>query len=327
MDHKHSFYWFAGILIVSLLLVNTQFFKGNTSFLGVSYSDAYTINSDRAATVIKTYVAPGKTISAGDTLITLYSPELELDIEKLRKELMLMESEIDEKSELLESELALFDSEKQQREQEFSADINLLTQRLTLQKKLSGNETSSSDESNQSNELQLQIESLKQQLSLELQAIGIRVNDITQEHLFDVSQIRARQELARQELDWKERMVDNLTRVAQANGVVERVYVKPQEQVDSFTPLLSLNPRHPTSIVGYLVGQKDRNKQLGDTVLVRSSEQSSLTSTGVITGFGSVVALPTILQNSSSITTFGLEIFVEIPEDNPLPVGEKVIIE
>jgi HlyD family secretion protein len=250
-----------------------------------------------------------------------------LDIEKLRKELMLMESEIDEKSELLESELALFDSEKQQREQEFSADINLLTQRLALQKKLSGNETSSSDESNQSNELQLQIESLKQQLSLELQAIGIRVNDITQEHLFDVSQIRARQELARQELDWKERMVDNLTRVAQANGVVERVYVKPQEQVDSFTPLLSLNPRHPTSIVGYLVGQKDRNKQLGDTVLVRSSEQSSLTSTGVITGFGSVVALPTILQNSSSITTFGLEIFVEIPEDNPLPVGEKVIIE
>lgn len=326
MNRKYSFYWFAGILLISLLLVNTQFFKGNTSFLGVSYSDAYTINSDRAATIIKTYAPPGKTVSAGDTLITLYSPALELDIEKLRKELILMESEIEEKNELLESELALFDSEKQQSTQSFSAEINQLTQRLALQKQLVGSESDASD-SNQNNELELQIESLKQQLSLELQAIDIRVNDVTQEHLFDVSQIRARQELARQELQWKERMVDNLTRVAQANGVVERVYVKPQEQVDSFTPLLSLNPRHPTSIVGYLVGQKDRNKQLGDTVLVRSSEQSSLTSSGVITGFGSVVALPTILQNSSSITTFGLEIFIEIPEDNPLPVGEKVIIE
>ena len=326
MNRKYSFYWFAGILLISLLLVNTQFFKGNTSFLGVSYSDAYTINSDRAATIIKTYASPGKTVSAGDTLITLYSPALELDIEKLRKELILMESEIEEKNELLESELALFDSEKQQSTQSFSAEINQLTQRLALQKQLVGSESDASD-SNQNNELELQIESLKQQLSLELQAIDIRVNDVTQEHLFDVSQIRARQELARQELQWKERMVDNLTRVAQANGVVERVYVKPQEQVDSFTPLLSLNPRHPTSIVGYLVGQKDRNKQLGDTVLVRSSERSSLTSSGVITGFGSVVALPTILQNSSSITTFGLEIFIEIPEDNPLPVGEKVIIE
>ena len=326
MNRKYSFYWFAGILLISLLLVNTQFFKGNTSFLGVSYSDAYTINSDRAATIIKTYVSPGKTVSAGDTLITLYSPALELDIEKLLKELILMESEIEEKNELLESELALFDSEKQQSTQSFSAEINQLTQRLALQKQLVGSESDASD-SNQNNEVELQIESLKQQLSLELQAIDIRVNDVTQEHLFDVSQIRARQELARQELQWKERMVDNLTRVAQANGVVERVYVKPQEQVDSFTPLLSLNPRHPTSIVGYLVGQKDRNKQLGDTVLVRSSEQSSLTSSGVITGFGSVVALPTILQNSSSITTFGLEIFIEIPEDNPLPVGEKVIIE
>ena len=326
MNQKYSFYWFAGILLISLLLVNTQFFKGNTSFLGVSYSDAYTINSDRAATIIKTYVSPGKTVSAGDTLITLYSPALELDIEKLRKELILMESEIEEKNELLESELALFDSEKQQSTQSFNAEIHQLTQRLALQKQLVGIESALGD-SDQNNELELQIESLKQQLSLELQAIEIRVNDVTQEHLFDVSQIRARQELARQELQWKERMVDNLTRVAQANGVVERVYVKPQEQVDSFTPLLSLNPRHPTSIVGYLVGQKDRNKQLGDTVLVRSSEQSSLTSSGVITGFGSVVALPTILQNSSSITTFGLEIFIEIPEDNPLPVGEKVIIE
>ena len=326
MNQKYSFYWFAGLLLISLLLINTQFFKGNTSFLGVSYSDAYTINSDRAATIIRTYVSPGETVSAGDTLITLYSPELELDIEKLRKELILMESEIEEKNELLESELALFDSEKQQSTQSFNAEINQLAQRLALQKQLVGIESALGD-SDQNNELELQIESLKQQLSLELQAIEIRVNDVNQEHLFDVSQIRARQELARQELQWKERMVDNLTRVAQADGVVERVYVKPQEQVDSFTPLLTLNPRHPTSIVGYLVGQKDRNKELGDTVLVRSSEQSSLISSGVITGFGSVVALPNILQNSSSITTFGLEIFIEIPEDNPLPVGEKVIIE
>jgi multidrug resistance efflux pump len=326
MNQKYSFYWFAGLLLISLLLINTQFFKGNTSFLGVSYSDAYTINSDRAATIIRTYVSPGETVSAGDTLITLYSPELELDIEKLRKELILMQSEIEEKNELLESELALFDSEKQQSTQSFNAEINQLAQRLALQKQLVGIESALGD-SDQNNELELQIESLKQQLSLELQAIEIRVNDVTQEHLFDVSQIRARQELARQELQWKERMVDNLTRVAQADGVVERVYVKPQEQVDSFTPLLTLNPRHPTSIVGYLVGQKDRNKELGDTVLVRSSEQSSLISSGVITGFGSVVALPNILQNSSSITTFGLEIFIEIPEDNPLPIGEKVIIE
>ena len=326
MNQKYSFYWFTGLLLISLLLINTQFFKGNTSFLGVSYSDAYTINSDRAATIIRTYVSPGETVSASDTLITLYSPELELDIEKLRKELILMESEIEEKNELLESELALFDSEKQQSTQSFNAEINQLAQRLALQKQLVGIESTLGD-SDQNNELELQIESLKQQLSLELQAIEIRVNDVNQEHLFDVSQIRARQELARQELQWKERMVDNLTRVAQADGVVERVYVKPQEQVDSFTPLLTLNPRHPTSIVGYLVGQKDRNKELGDTVLVRSSEQSSLISSGVITGFGSVVALPNILQNSSSITTFGLEIFIEIPEDNPLPVGEKVIIE
>tara|TARA_Y200000002_G_C22667827_1_gene658730 strand:+ start:425 stop:1402 length:978 start_codon:yes stop_codon:yes gene_type:complete len=323
---KNSFFWFTGILFILLLIINTQYFKGNRSFLGVSYSNPYTINSDRSATVLNTLVSPGETVTNGDTLITLYSPQLELDIEKLRKTNLLTESEIEEKNELLESELALFESEKVQRQQEINAEIKLLSRRLNLQQKLSGNETNSV-EINQTNEIQLQIESLQQQLSLELLAIEIRVNDVTQEHIFDISQIRARQELAIQELVWKERMLDNLTRIAQTDGVVERVYVKPLEQVDSYTPLLSINPRHPTSVLGYLVGQKDRNRQIGDTVTVRSSQESSLISSGVITGFGSVVALPAILQNSSSITTFGLEIYVKIPEKNPLPVGEKVIIE
>ena len=323
---KNSFFWFTGILFILLLIINTQYFKGNRSFLGVSYSNPYTINSDRSATVLNTLVSPGETVTDGDTLITLYSPQLELDIEKLRKTNLLTESEIEEKNELLESELALFESEKEQRQQEINAEIKLLSQRLNLQQKLSGNETNLV-EINQTNEIQLQIESLQQQLSLELLAIDIRVNDVTQEHIFDISQIRARQELATQELAWKERMLNNLTRIAQNDGVVERVYVKPLEQVDSYTPLLSINPRHPTSVLGYLVGQKDRNRQIGDTVTVRSSQESSLITTGVITGFGSVVALPTILQNSSSITTFGLEIYVQIPEKNPLPVGEKVIIE
>ena len=328
MKTTHSFYWFAGILIALLLVINTQFFKGNTSFLGVSYSDAYTINSDRSATVISTHVKPGQTIDQGDTLISLHSPALELEIEKLKKELLLMESEIDEKEELLASELALLASEKKQQEQEFTSEIELLSQRLKLQQRLSGIASEGNRlDGNESNELQLQINALSDQLELSLQSIDIRIKDITQEHIFDVSQINARSELAVQELDWKLRALETLTRVAQNSGVVERVFVKPQEQIDAFTPLLSINPKNPTSIVGYLVGQKDRNKQLGDSVIVWSSEQRQLSTTGTITGFGSVVALPQILQNNSSITTFGLEVFIEIPENNPLPVGEKVIIE
>ncbi len=328
MKTTHSFYWFAGLLISLLLVINTQFFKGNTSFLGVSYSDAYTINSDRSATVISTHVKPGQTIDQGDTLISLHSPALELEIEKLKKELLLMESEIDEKEELLASELALLASEKKQQEQEFTSEIELLSQRLKLQQRLSGIASEGNRlDGSESNELQLQINALSDQLELSLQSIDIRIKDITQEHIFDVSQINARSELAVQELDWKLRALETLTRVAQNSGVVERVFVKPQEQIDAFTPLLSINPKNPTSIVGYLVGQKDRNKQLGDSVIVWSSEQRQLSTTGTITGIGSVVALPQILQNNSSITTFGLEVFIEIPENNPLPVGEKVIIE
>ena len=102
--------------------------------------------------------------------------------------------------------------------------------------------------------------------------------------------------------------------------------MKPNEQVQEFTSLISINPVHPSSVVGYLVGKKERDKRLGQRVVVRSLEHAEIETTGSIIGFGSVVLLPNILQGSTTIQTFGLEVFIEIPEDNELPVGEKIIV-
>ena len=102
--------------------------------------------------------------------------------------------------------------------------------------------------------------------------------------------------------------------------------MKPNEQVQEFTSLISINPVHPSSVVGYLVGKKERDKRLGQRVIVRSLEHSEIETTGSIIGFGSVVLLPNVLQQSTTIQTFGLEVFIEIPEENELPVGEKIIV-
>ena len=118
---------------------------------------------------------------------------------------------------------------------------------------------------------------------------------------------------------------NNLRKVAMVDGVVENVFVKPGEQVDAYSELLSVNPVHPTTVVGYLVGKKNA-LPIGADVVIRSHENPQWTTTGKVIGYGSVVALPEILQKATAVTGFGREFFVEIPAQNSFANGERVLI-
>ena len=140
------------------------------------------------------------------------------------------------------------------------------------------------------------------------------------------SQIQATIDLTKQELEWRLLEQEKLNKYALFDGVIDNVNIKPGEQVEAYTSLLSINPLHPTTVVGYLVGSKDRNGELGDVVTIRSTEQADIEMEGKIIGFGSITELPEILQKSTAVKAFGLEVFIEISERNDLPVGEKVMI-
>jgi len=253
------------------------------------------------------------------------SPQLNLDIQKLRKEIELFESEKKEKKALLNSKIKLLESEKSILKGEIENDIRLIQNEIDLNNKLA--QTISKDIPTDSlTALKLQIKSIREKGNLELQGLDIRILDLKQEDEFDQSQIQSKIELANEELEWKLREETRLNKFATFSGVIENVYVKEGEEVEAFTSLVSINPKHPTSVVGYLVGKKERDRELGEIVTVKSLEQPNLQIQGKIIGFGAVVKLPQIMEKDNSLTTFGLEIFIEIPEENPLVVGEQIIV-
>ncbi len=322
----NSFYIIVGVLFVTLLTVNTRYFKGSSAFLGVTYAKKYQINTEKSATVINSYVVPGQTVSTGDLLVELESPELELDIKKLEKEIQNLEIEKVEKQKLLESEVQLLESEKRIVQSDIDSEVQQIDSRITLNRALSEDLVNTNPRSDSLSTLQLQRRSTLEKGALEIEAINIRIKDIQQDHQFDQSQIQATIELAKQELDWRILEKEKLNKYALFDGIIDNVNIKPGEQVDSYTSLLSINPIHPTTVVGYLVGSKDRNRELGDIVLIRSMEQGYIETEGKIIGFGSVTDLPVILQKSTAVQAFGLEVFIEISENHDLPVGEKVMI-
>lgn len=329
LNKLNSFYIFIFILFTSLLLINNRYFKGSSSFLGVTYAKEYKITSEKDAIIVDAYVVPGQTVQLGDLLLELESPELTLEIEKLRKEIGLMNSEKQEKEKLLESELQLFQSEKKIIQGDIDSDIQLLEKEMNLNRSLT-EEILEGKANNISNDslsvFQLEINSIRQKGLLKLEAIDIKTLDKKQDHQFDQSQIQARIDLAEQELEWKLQEKDNLNKYATFSGVIENVYVKQGEHIEAFSSLVSINPVHPSSVVGYLVGKKERDKTLGEEVIVRSLEHPGIEIKGKIIGFGSIVAVPEVLQKSTTVKAFGLEVFIEISEQNDFPIGEKIIV-
>lgn len=327
MGKINSFYLVIGITFVTLLTVNTRYFKGSNAFLGVTYAKKYQINSEKPATVIETYIVPGQTVNIGDLLVELESPELELEIKKLEKEILNLQSEKVEKQKLLESKIELLKSEINLIRNEVKNEIERIDARIQLNESLTeGISNNRSTTSDSLSELQLQKKSIQEKGTLEIESINIRMNDVLQDHEFDQSQVQATIELRQQELNWRLQEQEKLNKYAVFDGVIDNVNVKPGEQVEAYSSLLSINPVQPTTVIGYLVGSKDRSRSLGDVVTIQSIEQSNLSTKGTIIGFGSVTMLPQILQKSTAVNAFGLEVFIEVDAENPLPVGEKVMI-
>ena len=318
------FFTFIGAFFIGMLALSLTYFR-NTGYssVGITYSKGYKINADKSAQIKSIAVVPGQQVKVGDLLVELTSFDLELELDKLQSQITTLQSERAEKSKLANAEIAYIKADLGIEIEKINMVISQTETELTLNKKLS-TEFSAQD-LNEENPLRQKIDALKLQRMRYDEAIKIKVADIrqetdTEERLLD-NQVR----LLEREHEMHTAEKNNLRKVAIVDGVVEQVFVKPGEQVDAYSELLFLNPVHPTTVVGYLVGKKNA-LPIGADVVVRSHENSQLTATGKVIGYGSVVPLPEILQKSTAVTGFGREFFVEISAQNRFANGERVLI-
>ncbi len=318
------YYLFIAVFFISMLGLNVKYFRGTGyTSVGVTYSKGYKINADKSATVKSIAVVPGQQVKVGDLLVELTSFNLDLELDKLQNRITTLQSERAEKSKLASAEIAYVKADQGIEIEKINGAIAQTESELALNKKLS--KDFSEQESNQGNPLNQKIEALRMQRTRHEEAIRIKIADVlqeteTEERLLD-NQVR----LLEQERDMYLTDRSNLRKVAIVDGVVESIFVKPGEQVAAYSELLSVNPVHPTTVVGYLVGKKTA-LPIGMQVVVKSYENQGLMVPGKVIGYGSVVPLPEILQKSTAVTGFGREFFIEIPGQNGFANGERVLI-
>ncbi len=320
------FYILVGVMFLAMLFISSRYFKGSgDSSIGIAQSREYKINSEKSALVKSIQVVPGQQVKEGDLLIELTSQELEIELAKLSNRIAILKSERAEKAKLTDAEISYIKAENNIVLEELEAEIQQTSSELKMNETLT-KDFVTTDKTNTESPLAIKINSLKQQKEMHLKAQDIKIKDVLQESSTEQTLLENQITLQESELKLLMDEKTKLSKYASAAGVVKNVLVKGGEQVDAFTPLLEINPLHPTTIVVYLVGKKSDVYPIGASVSVSAYDQRRNAVTGKVIGYGSVNELPEILQKSTAVKAFGQEVFIEVPADNPLANGEKVLI-
>lgn len=324
-----TFNWYYALVFLlmgGLLFVGVKYFQGSGySSVGLTQGNEYKLNAERASLVKSIHVVPGQQVKAGDQLLELSSSELDIEIGKLENRISVLRSEQIEKAKLSSSDIAFMRAEQQIEIEKVNSELLEAEGELRLNQQLTKNFTQAKDSTNANDPIRVRINALRQQKKKLEEAANIKSAAISQGDLTEQELLKNQIVLLEQELEILRSERKNLKKFAAADGVIGNVFVKAGEQIESFTPLLSINPVHPVSVTAYLVGNK-KELPVGAAVNIQSFEHKANATQGKIIGYGAVVVLPEILQKSTAVKAFGREVFIEVNPQNNLASGEKVLV-
>lgn len=114
---------------------------------------------------------------------------------------------------------------------------------------------------------------------------------------------------------------------SKSEGVIGSVNVKIGEDASPFSPLLTMHDNSPTMIKGF-VHESIYNKTFkGQKVVVSSITDTNKIVDAVVASVGNrIVEYPLRLRKSETTLTYGREVIIFVPRDNPFLIGEKVQI-
>ncbi len=326
LSKVNGFYIVVALLLGLMLYISATYFSGTgNASIGVAVARDYKINSEKPTLVKSVHAVPGQQVKEGDLLIELISQESDTEVAKLTNQITTLKLELTEKAKLAEAEIAYIRAQNSIVTEELEAELKQGRSQLAMNSKLA-KEFVSSSVSTEDSPIEIRLNSLKEQIQRHHQATEIRIKDVRQINNTNQYVLSNQIKLLENELQLLKEAVSKLNKYAITSGVIQQVLVKAGEQVSPFTPLMVINPLHPTTVVLYNMSQNKRGYSIGSSVTITSYNMPGDKMTGKVIGYGSVTELPEILQKSTAVKAFGQEIFIELPTDNLLANGEKVLV-
>jgi len=320
------FLWILGATAIVMISLNKN--HEFADFQGIADTKEVIVSFDKGVEIRTIHTIPGQVVKAGDLLVELDRPDLNLKINEISHELERYKSRGNLNGEDLKSQIRQLKAKEALVNSEFDYKIKQLTFKQDLNKKLSsGLKSVQPSEKSDTiiSPIEMEIESLKKERELAINRIKIETDGIQYKLKYPESPVNIQTQSLEKELNMLVKEKETLMIYSQINGVIGSVHFKQGAKVSPFVPILTLYIKSPSYVNGYIHENLYNRVSVGDKVTVASVTGKNIT--GEVVGVGSrIVEFPTRLRKRPEIQIWGREVQVRIPEDNRFLLGEKVML-
>ncbi len=330
MKKFNLIYIVAFIVFLVLLMSLTIKFDSSVTFYGFAENKETEISMENPVEVMKINVTTGQRVKKGTVLLNVISSSLpikisntEYKIEELQTKYNLWKTDLDWK-------ISQYTIELNEKTSNIQSQIDHLNAQIEQNKKLAQNLKSidnNVDKGEIVNPVFIKIEALKEELNFTKGIITTQINNLKSERFAENNPLLSEINALEVQLEhFNERKEDQVI-VAPADGLIGNIHCKEGEKIASFGELISFYEESPTLVVGYIHEELILKINIDDDIDIYSSSRPEIQNQGVVKTLGSrIVEIPPRLRKIKELKTFGREIIIEIPPDNPFLQKEKVIL-
>jgi len=318
--------------IVFLILAASLTFKpGNTvTFYGFAQNKETEISLDHSIEIVNIHATTGEKVKKGTILLDVVSSSLPVkintklfNIEELKTKHQLWKTDLDWK-------ISQYQIERKEKIGKIQAQIDQLIAKIELNKQLT-----SSIKSIKSNKeivkikspISIKIKALKEELAYTDKLITSEINSLKSERFATNNPILSKIKSLEEELKYFQLKKEKQTILAPSDGLVGNIHCKDGEKKNSFATLISFYEESPTLVMGYIHEDLLLKININDTIDIFSISRPDIHNVGVVKTLGSrIIEIPSRLRKIKELKTYGREVIIKIPADNPFLQKEKVIL-
>lgn len=329
---KYNLIYIAAFFVFLFLLISLFLrMDSSVTFYGFAENKETEINMESPVEVIDIFVTTGQKVKKGTVLLEVLSSSLPVKIDNARYSV----EELQTKYQLWKSDLdwriSQYNIELNEKTTKIQGQIDQHYAEIEKNKKLVENIQSinldGKKEGGIQNPIFLKIEALKKELNFTRDLISTEISNLKSERFASNNPLLSQIKSLESELNYFNTRLKKQTIVAPSAGLIGNIHCKEDEKISSFNPLITFYEESPTLVIGYIHEDLILKININDSIEVLSGSRPEVSNMGAVKTLGSrIVEIPPRLRKIKEFKTFGREIIIEIPAENPFLQKEKVIL-
>ncbi len=321
--------WVLAVVAVAVLGVTLKRESGH--FYGITENLEQSISFPYPVEIEQALVVDGQEVKTGTLMLRLNRADLQAEIEVLKHQIAEKLAHHHETVVTLQGQINALQQDKKLRLSRLDTEISELRRQQKLNMKLlhsiSGDEAAG--KSAGASPMQAKLAGLQQQRLHVIEAAQSQIDSIQDQ----LAAVNAPEQIGVAELEARlaelSRQQARLVVKARYHGRVGSLLFRVGDQVPAFQPVLTLHSLAPKLVKGYIHEEVYNRVSMGQKVWLHSlAGNHAEPIEGVVESLGArIVPYPERLLKNPTVSAWGREVVVRLEENNPLLLGERVLVD